>query len=112
MRYGSLQTFFFFQAEDGIRDPLVTGVPDVCSSDLRVRDHALDVRLHERDQSGHQERPGAEPGGQLLDVRRLLEDRVRADDQIDACGHHRRRVDQEIGRASCRERGWTWGWEE
>src|SRR6267378_6916425 len=26
--------FFFFQAEDGIRDLYVTGVPDVCSSDL------------------------------------------------------------------------------
>src|SRR5947209_11410954 len=26
--------FFFFQAEDGIRDIGVTGVPDVCSSDL------------------------------------------------------------------------------
>src|SRR5256885_10374208 len=25
---------FFFQAEDGIRDCKVTGVPDVCSSDL------------------------------------------------------------------------------
>src|SRR6266487_4412801 len=25
---------FFFQAEDGIRDGRVTGVPDVCSSDL------------------------------------------------------------------------------
>src|SRR5438874_5412630 len=25
---------FFFQAEDGIRDLYVTGVPDVCSSDL------------------------------------------------------------------------------
>src|SRR5436190_13813292 len=27
---------FFFQAEDGIRDHCVTGVPDVCSSDLSV----------------------------------------------------------------------------
>src|SRR3712207_8035734 len=27
--------FFFFQAEDGIRDIGVTGVSDVCSSDLR-----------------------------------------------------------------------------
>ena len=27
-------SFFFFQAEDGIRDRDVTGVPDVCSSDL------------------------------------------------------------------------------
>ena len=26
--------FFFFQAEDGIRDHCVTGVQDVCSSDL------------------------------------------------------------------------------
>src|SRR2546430_13877084 len=28
--------FFFFQAEDGIRDLTVTGVQDVCSSDLRA----------------------------------------------------------------------------
>src|SRR3989449_6060668 len=28
--------FFFFQAEDGIRDVAVTGVSDVCSSDLFV----------------------------------------------------------------------------
>jgi len=27
--------FFFFQAEDGIRDIGVTGVQDVCSSDLK-----------------------------------------------------------------------------
>src|SRR5437667_5117001 len=27
--------FFFFQAEDGIRDRDVTGVQDVCSSDLK-----------------------------------------------------------------------------
>src|SRR6266436_3650335 len=29
--------FFFFQAEDGIRDVAVTGVSDVCSSDLPAR---------------------------------------------------------------------------
>src|SRR3712207_8757128 len=28
--------FFFFQAEDGIRDIGVTGVQDVCSSDLQA----------------------------------------------------------------------------
>src|SRR5437762_8850255 len=40
-RHGNLQTslrqahyFFFFQAEDGIRDTSVTGSSDVCSSDL------------------------------------------------------------------------------
>src|SRR5438034_1218243 len=36
--------FFFFQAEDGIRDHCVTGVQDVCSSDLRL---FLDL-AHER----------------------------------------------------------------
>src|SRR5690349_21886772 len=29
-----VSVFFFFQAEDGIRDLYVTGVSDVCSSDL------------------------------------------------------------------------------
>src|SRR6478609_6896567 len=32
-----LQHFFFFQAEDGIRDKLVTGVQTLCSSDLVER---------------------------------------------------------------------------
>src|SRR3989454_9228846 len=32
----SLLYFFFFQAEDGIRDYKVTGSSDVCSSDLAV----------------------------------------------------------------------------
>src|SRR5258707_5819212 len=31
--------FFFFQAEDGIRDIGVTGSSDVCSSDLASRSH-------------------------------------------------------------------------
>src|SRR5207237_2311929 len=36
-------SFFFFQAEDGIRDSSVTGVQDVCSSDLRVNRIGLTV---------------------------------------------------------------------
>src|SRR2546422_3351598 len=32
--YVSCRFFFFFKAEDGIRDVAVTGVSDVCSSDL------------------------------------------------------------------------------
>src|SRR5690606_41099317 len=32
--------YFFFQAEDGIRDFHVTGVSDVCSSDLLTVDNA------------------------------------------------------------------------
>src|SRR6266542_6417074 len=31
-----MSVFFFFQAEDGIRDATVTGSSDVCSSDLRA----------------------------------------------------------------------------
>src|SRR5258708_34522769 len=34
--------FFFFQAEDGIRDDLVTWSSDVCSSDLSVTDGATE----------------------------------------------------------------------
>src|SRR2546426_5913897 len=36
-RVAVTQFLFFFQAEDGIRDYKVTGVPDVCSSDLLPR---------------------------------------------------------------------------
>ena len=43
---------------------------------------------------GDQQRRGAEPGGEILDVRRRLEDRRGADEQVDAGRHHRRRVDQ------------------
>ncbi len=41
----------------------------------RVRDHALDVPLHERDGSRDQERHRAEPGGEVLHVGGGLEDR-------------------------------------
>ena len=60
----------------------------------RVGDHALDVGLDERDQPGHQERRGAEPGGEILDHVRVLEQRMAAHDQVDAGGDHRRRVDE------------------
>src|SRR5204863_5839953 len=42
--------FFFFQAEDGIRDLYVTGVSDVCSSDLaeRIRSSLLAL-LYDRE---------------------------------------------------------------
>ena len=60
----------------------------------RVRDDALDVPLHERDHSRDEERDRAEDRGEVLDVRRRLEDRARADEQVDAGGDHRRRVDQ------------------
>ena len=64
----------------------------------RVGDHALDVRLNERDQPGHHEGDGAEPGGEVLHLRRQLEERVAAHDQVHARDHHRRRVDQRADR--------------
>ncbi len=60
----------------------------------RVRDYALDVRLHERDQPGDEERQRPHAGGHELDRSRLLEDGVRARDEVDAGGDHRRRVNE------------------
>ena len=60
----------------------------------RIGDDALDVPLHERDEPRDEQRDRAEDRGECLDVGRGLEDRVRADEQVDARGHHRRRVDQ------------------
>src|SRR2546425_7204226 len=59
---------FFFQAEDGIRDKLVTGVSDVCSSDLTM-DLAIE-RYGDAVGGGFFDRPSdaAPMGG--LDVRR------------------------------------------
>src|SRR2546425_8175064 len=50
--------FFFFQAEDGIRDKLVTGVQTVCSSDLR-RDDAFARRAPNHEE--HPPRPLPQP---------------------------------------------------
>ena len=78
----------------------------------RVRDDALDVPLHERDHSRDEERDRAEDRGEVLDVRRRLEDRARADEQVDAGGDHRRRVDQRGDRCGAfhrvREPGVEW----
>src|SRR6266487_6584916 len=40
---------FFFQAEDGIRDGRVTGVSDVCSSDLEIAEVRVPAGLGEQD---------------------------------------------------------------
>ena len=47
---------------------------------------------------GDEQRQRADAGGRVLDRRRLLEDRVRARDQVDAGGDHRRRVDERADR--------------
>src|SRR5438874_3975837 len=95
---------FFFQAEDGIRDLYVTGVPDVCSSDLErsaVLLGVLDRGLSRRRITG-------------VDVLLIeceatvvaLEEIAQPDAQVGAVGARFRAGErQEIGRASCRERG-------
>ena len=60
----------------------------------RVRDDALDVPLHERDEAGDEQRDRAEDRGEVLNVGRCLEDRARANEEVHAGRHHRRRVDQ------------------
>ena len=60
----------------------------------RVRDDALDVRLHERDEPGEKQRDPAEHRCQVEDRRRELEQDMGARDQIDAGRHHRRGVNE------------------
>ena len=60
----------------------------------RVRDHALDVPLDERDDTRDEEGRQPEERGEVLHVGRALEDRVRAADEVDARRDHRRGVDQ------------------
>ena len=50
----------------------------------RVRDHALDVPLDERDHPRHEQRDRPQDRRQVLDVGGCLEDRARADEEIDA----------------------------
>ena len=90
--------------EEGVRDEVehrepvrADPGPDEHVADLahrRVRDHPLDVPLDEGDDAGHQQRDEPEDRGEMLHLRRRLEDGVRAADEVDAGGDHRRRVDQ------------------
>ncbi len=60
----------------------------------RVRDHAFDVDLYECDQSGDEQRERTHARRDELDRARLLEDRMRARDQVDARGDHGGGVDK------------------
>src|SRR5207245_6121346 len=91
-----LRVFFFFQAEDGIRDATVTGV-QTCALPISDRDRRVD----------EEDRPPAHVLGQEATEHG-------ADGQRE-CAHTGPRADRhaallggeglEIGRASCRERG-------
>src|SRR5207244_7355937 len=95
-----LLVFCFFQAEDGIRDDLVTGVQTCALPIWRARDRS------------HCERAPVEEvlvlhmdDGRARPQRGSASGRERADTTLEAPMHDHA---LEIGRASCRERGWRW----
>ena len=67
----------------------------------RVRDHAFDVPLHERDHARHDDRDPAQDRREMLHVGCGLEDRMRPNDEVDACRDHGGGVDES------RDRGWA-----
>ena len=62
--------------------------------DRRVREHLLDVGLHDGDRRGEERGGHADRRHQRGGLRRMQEDAVQPRDQVDARRHHRRRVDQ------------------
>src|SRR5207248_5997362 len=90
---------FFFQAEDGIRDRTVTGV-QTCALPISLEDLGLEAhgiaRPAARDRLAEME-PGDQRARKPVPVARAR--RLRG-------GEHRQdHGSEEIGRASCRERG-------
>src|SRR5207244_5856588 len=95
---------FFFQAEDGIRDDLVTGVQTCALPIWSVLDAAGAHLALRRHVPGH-DRHRAAVRRRALRLRRAVpQDRRGLRDRADRPVRHRR----EIGRASCREREWVW----
>src|SRR5436305_8964432 len=98
--------YFFFQAEDGIRDADVTGVQTLCSSDLAPTFNYVFNRAQQA-----QPNP-AVPGGLLPNAARdydLSEKTFGGYLMASYEGHLGNLPVREIGRASCRERVWMWG---
>src|SRR2546421_1681453 len=87
--------FFFFQAEDGIRDLIVTGV-QTCALPISLgrAEHAADRRAAAPARRVARDPPGA----------RRAEDRMRHSVFPRRATAPPRRARAQIGRASCRER--------
>src|SRR5207247_9727682 len=88
--------FFFFQAEDGIRDPLVTGV-QTCALPIleRMLAHAIPTPAMERSRSRGSRITATESNPSAPQTRQSECVPLRPST----------RASPEIGRASCRERG-------
>src|SRR5258708_14979766 len=96
---------FFFQAEDGIRDDLVTGVQTCALPICRVEGrhlapHLLDATLHQA-----RARPTLRGRGGGRGARHAAGDREPELCRLVARPCHPVEVLHQIGRASCRERG-------
>ena len=72
--------------------------------DGRVREHLLDVGLHDRDRRREKRREHADRGDDGAGLRRMQIDAGQAGDQIHAGGHHRRRMNQRGDRRRSRHR--------
>src|SRR5687767_15545206 len=89
--------FFFFQAEDGIRDKLVTGV-QTCALPISRRGHPDRAR-------GDTDCKGCNSTLILSIVRRSPEKGGEMAEEVAGDEPHQTEIDrQKIGRASCRER--------
>src|SRR5687767_15561302 len=95
---------FFFQAEDGIRDKLVTWSSDVCSSDLGPAGRGLRGRPPSRSRSATRSRRSA-PGAleRSVDAGNSCRALCARDLAVNLANVTLSRGGQ-IGRASCRER--------
>src|SRR5207245_4243356 len=100
--------YSFFQAEDGIRAATVTGV-QTCALPISGRENLM---------GGEMELKAADPGdgaGRGADFRRIVGERsdvvaVERDGIGELAAGNLHAV--KIGRASCRERVWSWGVED
>src|SRR5438105_10747329 len=93
---------FFFQAEDGIRDPLVTGV-QTCALPISPNGSWVGHTIHFRDSSGH-------IAHQLVVVNASTGEIHRYTPLLGTGSRFTGWADnEEIGRASCRERVEIWG---
>src|SRR5438034_11261159 len=88
--------FFFFQAEDGIRDHCVTGV-QTCALPIFA------VGLQRRGRTGAQAKELLQQIGDVLLTQHRMVGRVEVEEKPDVLWDH-----PEIGRASCRERVEIW----
>ena len=68
-------------------------------ADRRVGEHAFDVVLGHREDRGVERRRHTDDGDDGAGDRRELEQRIEADDEVDARRDHRRRVDEGRNRA-------------